>query len=223
MFISLSLITKHILFILPLFILLMKAIPLMKRLLYAFLPPVIFLVSFIPFALSSDEAFWGIVNNVFRYRSLNNMPILQILYIFIPSSSMPLFIIYLIFMLIVAWLVKGMKYESIICIYLISMVAFSSAIANQYLAIPMAALCILNVHRWDKIYMAIIGLFLVLEGKELGVLNIIKNVIPGSLIDRFASLYVRGGFIMAAWILFMALAILIYSNKRHGTQLISDR
>ena len=144
-FFSLSFITKHILFLFPVFILFMKNLPLKKKLLYAFVPPTIFTLSFIPFALANSSAFAGIMNNVFYYRSFNNSPLLACFYNFLNFPAEKHFIIYMIMMIMLAWIVRKLKFENIILIYFVALVCFSSAIANQYLAIPMAAICLLNV------------------------------------------------------------------------------
>ncbi|MGN0277930.1 MAG: hypothetical protein ACI4C4_01105 [Lachnospiraceae bacterium] len=211
---SLSLITKHILFLLPIFILLMGKLSIRKRVLYAFVPPAIFLLSFLPFALSSNAAFQGIVNNVFRYRSVNNAPFFEILYILIDFPLKPRIIVYGIIMIVVAWFVRKLQFDHIMLIYLIAMVAFSSAIVNQYLVIPMAALCVLNVGKWNKIYMLAIVLHLILDWNGLGELGRIQAYFPGTIFETLARMYVRGGYILAAWILFFALVHLIRCQRK---------
>ncbi len=205
-FFSLSLITKHLLFILPIFILFIGRVPIKKRLLYTIVPMLIFLLSFVPFAISSKEATIGIINNVFKYRSYNNAPLLTIIYnkIYFPSSQR--IIVYIVMMIITAWIVRKYQFENILMIYLIAMVAFSSAIANQYLAIPMASLCILNVGKWNKIYIALVGLFLFLHGDGLGLYNtIIQSRFPNSICSKVGDLYLYNGYIIASWILLFAL------------------
>ena len=220
LFFSLSLITKHILFLLPIFLLLKRGLSIKKKMLYAFVPPALFLLSFLPFALSSNEAATGILNNVFLYSSFNNAPLLEILYKLINFPVGPRIIVYGIMMVILAWIIRKYQFDHIMLIYLIAMVSFSSAIANQYLAIPMVALCILNVGIWDKIYMAVVGVFLVLHSDGFNLLGYIQANSPGSIFDVLGSLYVRGGYILAAWILFFALVHLI-RVKHKGQDMIS--
>lgn len=208
---SLSLITKHILFILPVFILLMDKLPVKKKILYAFVPPLIFLLSFVPFALSSSAALQGIINNVFKYRSFNNSPLLIILYKLINFPQELLIVIYIIMMTAEAWLIRKYKFENIMLIYLMSMVAFSSAVANQYLIIPMAALCILDAGIWNKIYMAAMALYLSLDSNGLGLYDVIKN----NFIANSLRIYVRGGYILAAWILFFAVIHIIKQKNKN--------
>lgn len=118
LFLSLSLMTKHILFLLPVFILLTNNIPLKKRIVYAIVPPVVFLLSFAPFTIQNNAALQGIINNVFLYRSFNNAPLLDILYKQIGFPSGPRIYVYGIMMLVPAWLVRREKYEHILLIYL---------------------------------------------------------------------------------------------------------
>ena len=216
---TLSLLTKHILFLLPVFILLMRRLPFKKKVLYAFVPPTLFLLSFIPFALSSNEALQGIINNVFLYRSFNNAPLLGFIYKLINFPSEPRFLIYCILMVFTAWIVRERPYDQVIMIYLISMVTFSSAIANQYLAIPMAALCSMNVGKWKYIYMIVCSIFLFLDVDGFNAQRIIQSVLPGSIINSIGSLYIKIWYNLAAWILFFSL-IHLYRKFRKGKSLI---
>ena len=211
---SLSLITKHILFILPVFILLMKNLPAKKKFLYAFVPPMIFLLSFVPFAFSSSEAAQGILENVFRYRSTNHAPLLIILYRLVHFPKEPRLIVYIIMMIFTALLTRKYKFDKILLVYLIAMVSFSSGMANQYLIIPMAGLCVLDVGIWNKIYMAAMGLYLLLQETALGFFLEIQKFLPlPPSSDNYNSIIFPGGTIIAAWILFFALIHVIKNNK----------
>ena len=108
--------------------------------------------SFVPFALSSPEAYHGIIKNVFEYRSFNNAPLMQLFYNLINFPEALRLYVYIAMMIAVAFVVRKFEFDKILLIYLVAMVAFSSAIANQYLAIPMAALCVLSVGIFDRIY-----------------------------------------------------------------------
>ena len=217
LFFSLSLITKHILFLMPVFILLMKNVPLKKRLIYAFIPPLIFLASFIPFALSGNEALQGIIKNVFLYRSFNNMPLLIIPFKILQFPAALRFIVYVVIMIALAWHIRKMEYEPVLLIYFIAMVTFSSAIANQYLAIPMVSLCVLNVRPWDKVYMIMTGILLFLNESGFNLVSDIQAAMPGTLIEKLAGYYAYGGYVVSVWILLFAL---IHLHKSfHKTQM----
>ena len=204
-FLSLSLITKHILFIFPLFLLLRKTLPLTKKLLYAFVPPIIFLLSFLPFAFQSQEALNGILQNVFLYKSFNNSPLLSIFYEMIGFPLKYSIVVFVVLMAVMAVLTRKKEFDKQLLIYLIALVAFSSAIANQYLAIPLAAIIILDTKLLKYIYMAFVTIFLFLHGDGFG--------IQGRLIERDASEFsiwvgdhiLSYGYTLAAWILFIIL------------------
>lgn len=215
---SLSLIIKHILFLLPSFILLKKGLAIKKKVVYAFLPPMIFLMSFVPFALSSSEALNGIINNVFLYKSSNNAPLLILLYNFIGFNA-GRFSIYVVFMLVMAIFLRKKKFEEQLLLYLIAMVAFSSAIANQYLVIPMAALCILETGIWKYLYVAEAGIYLFLHVHGLGALIYIQQIFPG-FIGKMAGRYTNNGYIMAAWILLFSI---IYLMRSPGKKWINKK
>lgn len=213
LFMSLSLITKHLMFIIPIFILLMKTISIKKRFLYSFVPPLIFGISFLPFAMSSD-AMNGIINNVFLYRSFNNMPLLRLLFDAISFPSNLKIFVYIFFMVLLAWYVRYMDFKDILVAYLVAMVAFSSAIANQYLAIPLAALCLMSVWYWDKIYMFIVGAFLILESNGLNELERLQKNTPESFASKTAEFIVNYGYMIASWILFIALMHYLFKNLK---------
>lgn len=141
---SLSLITKHILWALPLCFLVNNKIHMRKKILYAFIPPVIFLLSFMPYW---NEGYQGIISNVFMYRARNNLPLffLDILNpagIYLPLQKHICFVIYGGFMLACAYIFRHERIFSMFLLYTISMVCFSSAISTQYLSIPCMALFI---------------------------------------------------------------------------------
>ena len=211
---SMSLLTKHILVFLPIFILLLKNLPIKKKIVYAFVPPMIFLISFIPFALASREAFEGIIKNVFMYRSFNNAPILQLFYNLIGFPLWPRIIVYGVLMAALAWIVRGYRYEQILLIYFIAMVAFSSAIANQYLVIPMVALCVFNVWKWDWIYMGATSAYLLIDYNGFNIISIIEAQLPGSILYKLCAGYYLYGYIMAVWILAFAIIQLVRLNLK---------
>ena len=144
-FCSLSLITKHILWSFPLYILFSTTINAHKKILYAFIPPVIFLLSFMPFM---REGWHGILHNVFLYRSFNNFPlfafgILNHFGLYIPLQKYICVPVFGLLMLCSAYVFRRENIFNSFMLYTISLVCFSSAIANQYIAIPCMALIIL--------------------------------------------------------------------------------
>ena len=133
---GLSLSTKHILFFFPIWVAL-KQEHWRNKLLAVLVPYGIFLVLFVPFWHGGSE---GITNNVFLYRSFNNAPFWhvftpQFLYTVVP----PVILFFMtLFFLGLYWRTKAVL-ESM-NLYLIAVVVFSSAVANQYLTIATPAI-----------------------------------------------------------------------------------
>jgi len=133
--IGVSLMTKHIFFILPIW-LFFRAKTLKTKLIALFVPLVMFGVSFLPFLSEGKE---GIIQNVFLYKSFANAPLLHLLF----SDQIVHFINPTIF-LIAALMLTGILvrklpiFESLLW-YTLALVICSPAIANQYLAIAMPA------------------------------------------------------------------------------------
>lgn len=147
---GLSLSVKHILFIFPLW-LAFKQPNWRSKCLTMFIPYGVFLIGFLPYwnggqsipVYGNDEnGLWGVVGqtglveNVFLYQSFNNAPLWRAL---IPNAffeylSPTLLFICTLMVLGYWWRKKGA--QETLYLYLISVVAFSSAIANQYLTIP---------------------------------------------------------------------------------------
>jgi len=146
LFFALSLMTKHVFIIFPLWIALRQT-SLEKRYLYLFLPLGTFLVSLMPFWFEEPKS---VIDNVIAYSSLKNSPFL---YAFLPDglvdSLVATHLATLIFLLIVGLVGLRLKHISITqlpLVYMVTIVVFSSAIADQYLAIPIAAaLAFLNL------------------------------------------------------------------------------
>lgn len=168
---SLSLIMKHIFFVFPVWLLLSRGLPLIKRALYAFVPPSIFLLSFVGPVLKNPDNLEGILQNVFFYRSFNNTPLLKKAYeiLHVPESLYTM-----IFMLLVAicgYLFREKRIEERLLWYLMCLVAFSSAIANQYLAIPMAALCVFG-KKLKYVYMILMGHYLIWNSSGMDISSV---------------------------------------------------
>lgn len=210
---TLSLVTKHIMFMLPLFLLLKKGLPLKKKALYAFVPPILFLLSFVPFVINNRDAFNGVKDNVFLYRSMHNAPLLKYFYDFIHFPESGIFVVYLLMMAAFAFVVRKWTFEKIVLTYLIAMVCFSSAVANQYLAIPMVALCVLDVGIFNKLYMLVVTIFLLLHKNGVGIYTrIIRVNYKGTDLSKRVYWYVKNGYTFAAWILLFALIYVVLSE-----------
>lgn len=165
---GISLSTKHILFFFPIW-LAIKQERWRDKLLAFSIPFAIFLLLFVPFWGGGSE---GITNNVFLYRSFNNAPFWhvftpQFLYTIIP----PVVLFFAtLFLLGLYWRSKNVLDS--MNLYLIAVVVFSSAVANQYLTIATPAIAT----QWNWAYglfTAFTSLYLLVDwaGLHLGLLQ----------------------------------------------------
>ena len=155
---SLSLITKHILWAFPLWILFNQKISARKKILFAFVPPLIFLLSFAPYW---HEGWHGIIRNVFLYRSFNNfpliaLPVLNYFGIHLPFQNQICLPLFGLLMIGSAYIFRDKDIFDSFMLYTMALVSFSSAIANQYIAIPCMA-AVIMMKRRSALYF-IIGL-----------------------------------------------------------------
>lgn len=133
---GLSLTVKHILFLLPLW-LAFRAGNWRDRALAAVLPVAIFAAGFLPFAA---RGWHGIVHNVFLYRSFGNGPVTSL----VEMTGMPVPPVLLLVAGLAAagWLLRRRPLFEAVLVYLVLLVVLSPAMANQYLAIPLAAVAV---------------------------------------------------------------------------------
>lgn len=137
-FLGISLTSKHIFFLLPIWLAL-KERRWSTKLLMAVMPYAIFFGSFLPYWKVARH---DIIKNVFLYRSYNNAPFWAELapdLLLKNFSPVVLFLGVMIFLGL--WWRKKSPLETYF-LYSISVVIFSSAVANQYLVIPLAAIAV---------------------------------------------------------------------------------
>jgi hypothetical protein len=130
---GLSLMTKHSLFVLP-FWLAIKQRGLLQKALVASIPVFIFLIGFAPYWQNGHQ---GIVDNVFKYRSMHN-PILYNL--LIPewlSSTLSSQTFWFGCMGVVGFICRNRKLLDYFAIYTAVMVAAAPSVGLQYLVIPL--------------------------------------------------------------------------------------
>ena len=143
---SLSLIAKHFMWAFPLYILFSREIKTRKKILYAFVPPLLFLLGFLPYWSEGAE---GIIHNVFMYRSFGNYPLLFMGFIlnagviFANTLTNSFLLIFGGLMAISAYLVRREDIFRLFLIYTISAVSFSSGASGQQLVIPCLAMTVL--------------------------------------------------------------------------------
>lgn len=205
LFLTMSILIKHILWIFPFWLLVKKQLPVRKKFVYVFVPPLVFLISFVPFAVGNEAAFTGIIDHVFFYRSFNNAPLLGRLLHMLHIPEMCWFAVFMLSMMLVAFTVCKQSYEYQVMSYLVAMVAFSSAIANQYLVIPAAALCVLSRGICSYSYFVLMGIYLTLDGAGFGILSKLEHAIPQSVLVKMANIFHKKAYCIAAGILFILL------------------
>jgi hypothetical protein len=135
---GLSLITKHLFFVFPVW-LAMSEKGIRKKLLAIMLPLFIFIISFIPYLYSGFD---GIKHNVFLYSSFNNVPLWQFI---IPDYLKRYVSKELLFfgtLILGAFVFKKKNPMDKLLLYCVVLVTFSYAVADQYFAIPLAYIAI---------------------------------------------------------------------------------
>jgi hypothetical protein len=200
---ALSLIVKHLLFIFPVWILLLRNFPLNKRFIYASVPPLLFLVSFIPYV---DEGWNGIVRNVFLYSSKNNFPLLG--WLFQSFSEQPRVWYrpaFILLMVAIGWSARHKTFEESLLLYFMALVSVSSAIANQYLAIPILSLCLIR-DPLRYLYFFLASVFLALSPSGL---HIAERLPPNIIVDTLGS----WGYTLLTGTLFIIVIRAVRNNR----------
>ena len=209
---ALSLITKHVFYLFIVWIMFRTELTLKKRLAYTVIPVFLFLLSFAPFFRGDGAR--GIINNVFLYRSFNNAPLLRGIYELFAVPKGAYFPLSALFTCLFGFLYRKEGIREYVLLYTICVVCFSSAIANQYLVIPMVGLCVLS-NNFKYIYMVFIGLFLALESNGLGLFSKLEASGRlsgyGMLVTRY---YIIGGYMIASMILFIVAVKYIITNEK---------
>ena len=203
---GLSLSTKHILFFFPIW-LAIKQERWRNKLLAIGIPYAIFLLLFVPFWSLGSE---GITNNVFLYRSFNNAPFWhvftpQFVYTVIP----PVLLFFTALFLLGLYWRKQNTIESVNW-YLISVVVFSSAVANQYLTIATPAIA--TQWNWGySLFTAYTTVYLLVDwaGLHLG------------LLQRVLHWQGQNGYYFAITFLFIGLLIASFGKTRFSKWLAS--
>ncbi len=172
--IGISLCVKHILFLFPCW-LAVKEERLSRKVMVLFVPYAIFLGAFLWYL---PEGGGGIVKNVFMYRSLDNAPLWSLLAPNTLYTLVPWIVpfVAVLFVLGLYWRKKN-SLESL-NLYLVSLVVFSSAVANQYLSI--CASSIATMWNWAYALYSVLGtVFLVVHNAGLHVDVLGLNVTNG--------------------------------------------
>jgi hypothetical protein len=171
---GMSLAIKHILIFFPLWLFFRQEFDWKKRFIITALPYVVFLAMFMPF-ISDAAAFQGISDNVFSYSaSAFDFPgfYQHLIAFFVPLSLferlfswVPFFsgfkFLWLVTMVAVGFFLRRTDSRQLILFYLLAMCVFSPQIADQYMAIPIAACAVFWRSWFARGYMILATLYLV--------------------------------------------------------------
>ncbi|HEX7852539.1 MAG TPA: hypothetical protein VF503_02485 [Sphingobium sp.] len=163
---GLSLCIKHILFLFPFWLALKE--PSWRRKIGTITIPIgIFLGSFAPYWTAGHE---GIVQNVFQYRSFQNGPLWYAVLPHVLFEILPQTLLFIGSLTLMGFAVRERTRFDSLLIYLLAVIIFSSALANQYLAIPVTAIAIL----WNTeffIFTVVMTVFLLVHDDGLHLLS----------------------------------------------------
>lgn len=117
-------------------------------------------------------------------------------------------LIFIACLVILAFLTRNYTYEYQVVIYLLAQVVFASTVAQQYLAIPVVAVCVLNnrVCRWA--YFLIAGFWLF-----CGEFGIYGNAKYSNVFMEFSRLH---GYAFASFVLLILLLCELRTNYSRG-------
>ena len=171
---GISLCAKHIMLFFPLWLFL-KEKNISKKFLILLIPYSIFFISFFPYYRDLTH----IVDNVFLYSSQDNGPfwtmfVPKIFHMYFEKKTM-----FVLLIITLGFIFKNKNWLNSYLFYLLSIVVFSSAIANQYLVIPLIALSIW----WNSkyfIYTFLCCLVFILDGDALNI-EYFSNILDWNL------------------------------------------
>lgn len=209
--ISLSLITKHIVFTLPIWLFFSKELNIKRKILYLVTPPTLFLMNFVMFL---PEGYNNILNNVFLYDSYNNMPLLSRFLPFFSAYHSSIFRnIFLLGMVIFGWIVRKEKIDKLIIVYLLIMFSITSAMANQYFIMPLVGLFLLGGIE-KRIYLIWMSIYFIFQFDGLDILNYLLSNVSSDLLTlqplyhlllQLISDFVAISYSVASWLCFITI------------------
>jgi hypothetical protein len=175
-----SLAVKHVLIFLPLWFFFHPGSSRPRRLL-SLLPYGIFAASFLPF-IGDERGLEGVIEGVLMYGSFHldaffphlvqtAIPVKAIEVLFARVPIFPGFkFVWLVAMLLVGFAVREKRHLEQLLVYLAAIVVFSSAVADQYLAIPLATCAVYWRHFSTWWYVVVSALYLAATQTNIGML-----------------------------------------------------
>ena len=210
---GLSLVAKHVLIFLPLWFFFRPHQSRLRRV-FSLIPFGVFAVSFLPF-IHDERALEGIFDHVLYYDSVHLdgfFPYLVNAAIPLPTiealfSRMPVFsgfqFVWFAAMMATGFTVRHKSYQEQLFIYLVAMVVFASAIANQYLVIPLVSCAVYWRHFSTWWYVGMATLYLTASPVNVGMLPAMtpyaQRVIESG-IDRWHSITALFFFLLLYWL-----------------------
>ncbi len=160
---GISLCAKHIMLFFPIWLFL-KEKNIRNKFLILLIPYSIFFVSFLPYLNDLNH----IIDNVFLYKSQDNGPfwmmfVPKIFHMYLEKKTMFAFLI-----IILGFIFRKKNWLNSYMLYLLSIVVFSSAIANQYLVIPLLALSVWYNSKY-YLYTFLCCIIFLLDGDALSI------------------------------------------------------
>jgi len=214
-----SLAVKHVLIFLPLWFFFHPGSSRRRRLL-SLVPYGIFAASFLPF-IRDERGLEGVIEGVLTYGSFHldaffphlvqaaiPLETIELLFAWVPIFSGFKFV-WLVAMLLVGFAVREKGYGEQLLVYLVAVVVFSSAIADQYLAIPLATCAVYWRHFSTWWYVVVSGLYLSATQTNIGML---PSMAPYS--EKVLGLGLERWQSIAALLVFLMLYL--GANRRHS-------
>jgi hypothetical protein len=172
---GISICAKQIFFFFPVW-LAIKEKKIYKKILIIFIPYFLFLISFKNYFPTELNY---ILENVFQYKSYNNGPFWgmftpKIIYMYVDKK-----ILFFISMILLGFLFENKNLREVFYFYLITIVVFSSAIVNQYLAIPLLTMAIYWNNKY-LLYSILSCLLFLVDGDALNI-NFLRDFFEWNL------------------------------------------
>ena len=210
---GLSLVSKHVLIFLPLWFFFRPHQSRAQRV-FLLVPFAVFAVSFVP-VLHDERALEGVFEHVLHYDSVH----LDGFFPYLMSAAIPLPVVEALFsrvpvfsgfqflwfaaMMATGFSVRRKTYQEQLFIYLVAMVVFASAIANQYLVIPLVTCAVYWRHFTVWWYVGVTTIYLLASPVNVGMLPAMarySELVIASGLDRWHSITALFFFLALYWI-----------------------